>query len=352
MILHIKVIEAKDVPKMDVVGYSDPYVKFTYDKGPGTYQTRYIEQTLTPVWNEEFHIAILDKKEGLIKAFLYDFDKVSNDDLISTKDFPINSFQIGKVVDNWYEFVAAPKAKKPGCVHLVFHLALPSQTPFCEDRTAVTNAVFCKLRSESFTPEQLQNFQNIFKQVDSDHDGSISLSETREFFDKIGINPVLAPVAFVLSNKDVDSNISYSDLEPFYKYLSDIEDEPINVYRTLFHKFDRDNSGYLDQKEVRNLIYFFGGNEWGENDAQRFIQSHDEDNDGKLNFEEVCYLLDNVLSRKKDLVIKEKQVRNNTLESQLEDTLSLIAELKEESIQMHKKLELAESKLKLLKENH
>lgn len=348
MILHIKVVEAKDIPKMDIIGTADPFINLSYSKAQGTYETKVIKNTYNPVWNEEFHIAILDKVEGDIHFSLIDFDSAKKNDLISSRDFPVKSFKIGKVVDDWYEFHKAEKVEKPGQVHLIFHLALPCQLPFSEDRTLNPNVSFCKLKAQSLTPEEVQSFKAKFDSVDEDKDGSITLSETRAFFDKVGINPALAPIAFVLATKEANDTISLSEFQPFYTYLGDVEQDPINVFRIIFQKFDKDQSGYLDQKEVLDLIYFFGGVEWGEKDAQRFIQKHDDDRDGKLSFEELCLLLEDVLSNKKDLIIKEKQTRNNTLESNLKDTLALISQMKSESVKMQQKLEEAEQKLREL----
>lgn len=129
MILHIRAVEAKDLPKMDVVGKSDPFLKFRVTPSKETYKTKFVKQTFEPKWNEEFHIPV-PNQDSVLHVELFDMDKVSADDLISTRDFELNHFKVGEVYEDWYNFFKAPGVDKPGCVHLVIHLANAGDTPF------------------------------------------------------------------------------------------------------------------------------------------------------------------------------------------------------------------------------
>lgn len=132
MILHIRAVEAKDLPKMDVVGKADPYLLFQIKGITEQWRTKDIKQTFDPTWNEEFHIPIEDVEGAVLHIELYDWDKVSSDDLISTRDFDIKNWELGKIYEDWYEFFAAPKVEKPGKVHLFFHLAKEGDPPFIQ----------------------------------------------------------------------------------------------------------------------------------------------------------------------------------------------------------------------------
>mgnify|MGYP001026844503 CR=1 FL=1 len=103
-ILHLKILEAKDIPKMDVIGTADPFVLFKVSPSPEKYQTKVIKQNPKPVWNEEFHIPFMQDKSAVLHMELFDWDKVSLNDLISTRDFEIDKYEDGKVIDQWYEF--------------------------------------------------------------------------------------------------------------------------------------------------------------------------------------------------------------------------------------------------------
>ena len=143
MILHLRIIEAKDIPKMDVIGTADPFVLFKLTPSLEEYQTRVIKQNTTPVWNETFHIPFNPNTKPILHMELFDWDKCTANDLISTRDFQIGEYEPGAVFDKWYEFFAAPKVKKPGQVHLVFHIAEPNEEPFVkrEPKPIITKSI-------------------------------------------------------------------------------------------------------------------------------------------------------------------------------------------------------------------
>lgn len=133
MILHLQIVEAKDIPRMDPAPFTaDPFVLFRLSTIDEEYQTKVIKQNLRPVWNEEFHIPFNPTKNPILHMELFDWDKLTKNDLISTRDFQISDYEPGKVFDKWVDFFAAPKVKKPGQVHLVFHIADPHEIPFKE----------------------------------------------------------------------------------------------------------------------------------------------------------------------------------------------------------------------------
>lgn len=121
MELHIKAIEAADVPKMDTAGKSDPFLTFQLSTSSQKWKTKSKKNTVTPVWNEEFHLPITSSLNDELTVKLYDDDDVSKDDIISTKTFKVREFPVGKVIDQWYSFNPS-KAKNGGKVRLVFHL--------------------------------------------------------------------------------------------------------------------------------------------------------------------------------------------------------------------------------------
>ena len=122
MELHIKAIEAAEVPKMDTAGKSDPFLTFQLSTSSQKWKTKAKKNTTTPVWNEEFHLPITSNLTDELTIKLYDDDDVSKDDIISSKSFRVKDFPVGKVIDQWYSFSPAPKVKAGGKVRLVFHL--------------------------------------------------------------------------------------------------------------------------------------------------------------------------------------------------------------------------------------
>ena len=122
MILHINAVEANDVPSMDLITKSDPYLVFKSNKTKEVWKTKSIKNTDTPVWNEKIKIPITASMDDTITAELWDQDGITHDDLISTLVFIVKYLPVGKDTDIWYNFNPAEGVKKGGKVRLVLHL--------------------------------------------------------------------------------------------------------------------------------------------------------------------------------------------------------------------------------------
>jgi Ca2+-dependent lipid-binding protein len=76
-ILHVNVVRAVKLLKMDLLGTSDPYVKLslTGDKLPAK-KTTIKRRNLNPQWNEKFKIVVKDPQSQVLQLQVYDWDKV------------------------------------------------------------------------------------------------------------------------------------------------------------------------------------------------------------------------------------------------------------------------------------
>jgi hypothetical protein len=131
MYLHVQIIEAVDVPAMDPDGLSDPFVRmYMNDKKKEIVKTKVIEDTLSPVWNESFSFSIRNSLPGTtLHISLYDEDVIRSDK-ISDIDFPFQQLPPGKLVDQWLDMNPWRGVPFGGRLHVVFHLAGPSEVPF------------------------------------------------------------------------------------------------------------------------------------------------------------------------------------------------------------------------------
>ena len=128
--LHIKAIEANDIPNMDAVGKSDPFLTFTLNTTNQKWKTKVKDNTHKPAWTEEFHLPLSEDLSDELTVTLIDFDDVSKIDNISKKVFKVRDFVKGQVTDEWYDFEPFKKVKKGGKVRLVFHLDDWKKEPF------------------------------------------------------------------------------------------------------------------------------------------------------------------------------------------------------------------------------
>lgn len=76
-ILHVNVVRAQKLLKMDLLGTSDPYVKLSLngDKLPAK-KTTVKRKNLNPVWNEKFKLVVKDPQSQVLQLQVFDWDKV------------------------------------------------------------------------------------------------------------------------------------------------------------------------------------------------------------------------------------------------------------------------------------
>ncbi|KAL0402297.1 UNVERIFIED_CONTAM: Synaptotagmin-3 [Sesamum latifolium] len=76
-ILHVKVVRATKLLKMDLLGLSDPYVKLSLsgEKLPAK-KTTIKKKTLNPEWNEEFKLSVKDPQSQMLHINVFDWDKL------------------------------------------------------------------------------------------------------------------------------------------------------------------------------------------------------------------------------------------------------------------------------------
>lgn len=77
-ILHVKVVRARELLKMDILGSSDPYVKLKISGGRivPSKKTSIKTKNLNPEWNEEFKLTVNDPMSQVLELHVYDWEKV------------------------------------------------------------------------------------------------------------------------------------------------------------------------------------------------------------------------------------------------------------------------------------
>lgn len=128
MELHVRCVEAKDVPKMDFIGKSDPYLSLKLSSSNQVWKTSYKKNTYTPNWNQEFHLPLTAGMDDILTVTMYDKDLIK-DDIISHCQIHISELQVGKVTDEWFYMTPEKGVKKGGKVRLFLLLTEPGNEP-------------------------------------------------------------------------------------------------------------------------------------------------------------------------------------------------------------------------------
>ncbi|XP_069126910.1 synaptotagmin-1-like isoform X2 [Argopecten irradians] len=108
--LAVGVIQAADLPGMDMSGTSDPYVKvfFLPDKKK-KHETKVHRKTLNPVFNETFvfkNVPFAEIGQKTLVFSIYDFDRFSKHDQIGQVKVPMNSVDLCQTIEEWRDLTS------------------------------------------------------------------------------------------------------------------------------------------------------------------------------------------------------------------------------------------------------
>ncbi|KAJ0505269.1 putative C2 domain, synaptotagmin-like mitochondrial-lipid-binding domain, C2 domain superfamily [Helianthus annuus] len=93
-VLHVKVVQATKLMKMDLLGLSDPYVKLKLSgEMLPSKKTTIKKKTLNPVWNETFKLVVKDPQAQTLLVNVYDWDKVGSHDRLGMQMVPLKLLQ-------------------------------------------------------------------------------------------------------------------------------------------------------------------------------------------------------------------------------------------------------------------
>jgi len=113
--LAVGVIQAADLPGMDMSGTSDPYVKiYMLPDKKKKHETKIHRKTLNPVFNETFNFKVPYNEIGakILVMAVYDFDRFSRHDIIGELRVPMNAVDLGAVTEEWRDLISAEGDKE------------------------------------------------------------------------------------------------------------------------------------------------------------------------------------------------------------------------------------------------
>ncbi|XP_018568241.1 synaptotagmin 1 isoform X2 [Anoplophora glabripennis] len=103
----VTVIQAEDLPALDMGGTSDPYVKvYLLPDKKKKFETKVHRKTLNPVFNETFVFKSLPYAEAMNKTLvfaIFDFDRFSKHDQIGEVKVPLCTVDLAQTIEEWRE---------------------------------------------------------------------------------------------------------------------------------------------------------------------------------------------------------------------------------------------------------
>jgi len=166
---------------------------------------------------------------------------------------------------------------------------------------------------------QKNYIEGIFRKMDKDGNGTISLTEYFAIFEEHGIKVNQAETNRVMKMAGEDGTLTKENfikilrssdlfLKAFDKNKDGIvtETEMMTRAELAFSALDKDNSGYISAKEMRKLSA-----KLSEGELKALMVKLDLDGDGVLSFEEFKVLFDNNEKRKESkLAAQNKAIEN------------------------------------------
>uniref|UniRef100_A0A096LQV3 Synaptotagmin n=1 Tax=Poecilia formosa TaxID=48698 RepID=A0A096LQV3_POEFO len=123
--LMVGIIQAAELPAMDMGGTSDPYVKvYLLPDKKKKFETKVHRKTLNPVFNEQFTFKVPYVELGgkTLVMTVYDFDRFSKHDAIGDIKVPMNKVDFSRVTEEWRDIQSAEKEEQEKLGDICFSL--------------------------------------------------------------------------------------------------------------------------------------------------------------------------------------------------------------------------------------
>ncbi|XP_072309780.1 synaptotagmin-1a isoform X4 [Eucyclogobius newberryi] len=123
--LIVGIIQAAELPAMDMGGTSDPYVKvYLLPDKKKKFETKVHRKTLNPVFNEQFTFKVPYVELGgkTLILTVYDFDRFSKHDAIGDIKVPMNKVDFSHITEEWRDLQSAEKEEQEKLGDICFSL--------------------------------------------------------------------------------------------------------------------------------------------------------------------------------------------------------------------------------------
>ncbi|CAG13070.1 unnamed protein product, partial [Tetraodon nigroviridis] len=111
-LLVVGILQAAELPAMDVGGSSDPYVKlYLLPDKKKKFETKVQRKTLDPNFNESFSFKVPHTELGgrTLVMTVYDFDRFSKHDAIGAVKIPMSTVDFSRSLQDWRDLQKAEK---------------------------------------------------------------------------------------------------------------------------------------------------------------------------------------------------------------------------------------------------
>ncbi|XP_072967028.1 calcium-dependent protein kinase 1-like [Typha angustifolia] len=149
--------------------------------------------------------------------------------------------------------------------------------------------VALKVVAENLSEEEIMGLKEMFKSIDTDNSGTITLEELKSGLPKLGTKLSESEVRQLMEAADVDGNgsIDYIEFISATMHMNRLEKE--NHIFKAFEYFDKDNSGYITVDELEQALKKYDMGD--EKTIKEIIAEVDTDHDGRIDYGEFVAMM-------------------------------------------------------------
>ncbi|KAL2327315.1 hypothetical protein Fmac_020742 [Flemingia macrophylla] len=142
--------------------------------------------------------------------------------------------------------------------------------------------------AESLSEEEIAGLREMFRMIDTDNSGQITLEELKNGLERVGSVLKDSEITWLMQAADVDNSgtIDYGEFIAAMLHLNKIQKED-HLY-AAFTYFDKDGSGYITRDELQQACEQFGLKDYQLDEIMRDI---DQDNDGRIDYSEFTAMM-------------------------------------------------------------
>ncbi|XP_071690517.1 calcium-dependent protein kinase 20-like isoform X1 [Rutidosis leptorrhynchoides] len=142
--------------------------------------------------------------------------------------------------------------------------------------------------AENLSEEEIAGLKEMFKMIDADGSGQITLEELKKGLEKVGANLKDSEINQLMEAADIDNSgtIDYGEFIAAMLHINKIHKED-HMY-AAFSYFDKDGSGYITADELQQAFDKFG---LGDIHLDDVMSDIDKDNDGRIDYSEFVAMM-------------------------------------------------------------
>lgn len=142
-----------------------------------------------------------------------------------------------------------------------------------------------------FSLEDRSNLFDAFRAIDADQNWKLSVDELQVFMNECNLDSTFTNLIMRIIDKDGDGGVVFREFLSFISLLLKVQDDSKVLFDMLFHAIDKDNSGFLDEAEIKEFVDLFSGDgrQVDQSEIQAFLKDFGKNN--KLSLEQLKNIL-------------------------------------------------------------